>query len=175
MKNCCFTNQQEKWAQMSSSPQQSVWCDSKYSRINTPWAAASTGFGKHLSWDLGGWRFFQGMPVYCFCNGKNYGWSQNLCFLFVCFCLAHCLAMSSYQQGNPTGIMNKSLKTLAQRSQADQHPTSPDISCAAFASPSANKKMKHNFQEMGTIKEKVFLVFQSVREGCLLELYLIYN
>lgn len=59
--------------------------------------------------------------------------------------------------------------------QAGQHSTSPDISCAAFANPSADEKIKHDFQEMGTIKEKVFLVFQSVREGCLLESYLIYN
>lgn len=50
--------------------------------------------------------------------------------------------------------MKKSLKTLSQKSQADQHPTSPDTSWAAFASPLANKKTKHNFQEMGTIKKK---------------------
>lgn len=60
--------------------------------------------------------------------------------------------------------MTKSLKTLAQKSQAYQHPTSPDFSWAAFASPSANKKIKHDFQEMGTTKEKVFLVFQSERD-----------
>lgn len=157
---------------MSSSPQQSVWCGTKYRQLNTPWASVCTGAGKHLPWDLCGWRFFQGMPVYCFCNGKNYGWSQNFLLFFF---LGHGLALSSFQQGNPTGIMKKSLKTLSQKSQAEQHPTSPDTSWAAFASPLANKKTKHNFQEMGTIKGKVFLVFQSVRKGCLLELYLIYN